>query len=256
MTHQLDPWPLWGVELRTPRLVLRPDDDQSVIAAMTEALRGIHLPEEMPFDDPWTDAEPESVLRNGLQYYWRNRANSTPDNWQVNFLVRHAGQVIGSQSLSGKNFAVLREVSTGSWLGMRFHGSGIGTEMRAAVLMLAFDHLDARTARSDAFTDNLKSLGVSRKLGYEPDGSRLTAPRQGRDADPTAADRRPVRRPPAGLETRGQRAGGGPADLRPVTDKGPDAVMGPRPDQSHSLMAVSPTGGGERHPVTRRPPAN
>jgi RimJ/RimL family protein N-acetyltransferase len=43
--------------------------------------------------------------------------------------------------------------------------------MRAAVLLFAFDHLGARTARSGAFTDNIASNTVSRKLGYVPDGT-------------------------------------------------------------------------------------
>jgi RimJ/RimL family protein N-acetyltransferase len=65
---------------------------------------------------------------------------------------------------------VLREVYSGSWLGRRFQGRGIGTEMRAAVLHLAFTGLGARAARSAAFEDNAASLAVSRKQGYRPDG--------------------------------------------------------------------------------------
>jgi RimJ/RimL family protein N-acetyltransferase len=42
--------------------------------------------------------------------------------------------------------------------------------MRAAVLHLAFAGLGAEYATSEAFTDNAASLGVSRKLGYVPDG--------------------------------------------------------------------------------------
>jgi RimJ/RimL family protein N-acetyltransferase len=44
--------------------------------------------------------------------------------------------------------------------------------MRSAVLHLGFAGLGAEFAVSDAFTDNLASLGVSRKLGYLPDGTR------------------------------------------------------------------------------------
>jgi RimJ/RimL family protein N-acetyltransferase len=72
--------------------------------------------------------------------------------------------------VTGRDFAVLREVSTGSWLGRRYQGQGLGTEMRAAVLHLAFAGLSAEYATSNAFTDNPASLGVSRKLGYLPDG--------------------------------------------------------------------------------------
>jgi RimJ/RimL family protein N-acetyltransferase len=42
--------------------------------------------------------------------------------------------------------------------------------MRAAALHLAFIGLGALIARSGAFDDNRRSLGVSRALGYEDDG--------------------------------------------------------------------------------------
>ena len=72
----------------------------------------------------------------------------------------------------GREFAALREVATGSWLGQKHQGKGIGTEMRAAVLHLAFEGLGAQTAVSSAWSDNKPSLGVSRKLGYTNDGVR------------------------------------------------------------------------------------
>lgn len=49
---------------------------------------------------------------------------------------------------------------------------GLGTEMRSAILHLAFDGLDAREASSEAFADNEASNAVSRSLGYEPTGTR------------------------------------------------------------------------------------
>ena len=87
------------------------------------------------------------------------------------------GRVVGTQELGATEFAVIREVATGSWLGLRHQGRGIGTEMRAAVLMFAFDALGATRARSAAFVDNPASLRVSDKLGYRPDGSETVARR-------------------------------------------------------------------------------
>jgi RimJ/RimL family protein N-acetyltransferase len=55
----------------------------------------------------------------------------------------------------------------------RAHGRGVGKEMRAAVLHLAFAELDAVEAYTDAFEDNPASLGVTRALGYEPNGTNL-----------------------------------------------------------------------------------
>ncbi len=57
-----------------------------------------------------------------------------------------------------------------SWLGLAHHGRGLGTEARAGVLTLAFDHLGATDATTEVFPDNHASQGVSRKLGYLSDG--------------------------------------------------------------------------------------
>ena len=172
-----EPWPLRHLVLRTPRLELRPDDDAGLHELVDEAYRGVHPPEEMPFMVPWTDADPRFLGRGVLQYFWSERARLSPDSWKVHFLVRLDGRVIGTQGLSGDDFAITREVGTGSWLGLRHQGRGFGTEMRAAALQLAFDHLGATTARSDAFADNVASHRVSAKLGYRRDGSALVARR-------------------------------------------------------------------------------
>ncbi len=142
------------------------------------AYAGVHPPDEMPFLVPWTDADPRYLGRGILQHNWAQRAALTPERWTVNFLARFDGRVIGTQGLSGTDFGVTREVKSGSWLGMAHHGRGLGTEMRAAVLLFAFDHLGAQRARSDAFADNHASHGVSAKLGYRRDGT-ATAVRRG-----------------------------------------------------------------------------
>jgi len=64
-------------------------------------------------------------------------------------------------------------VETGSWLGRRFQGRGVGTAMRTAVLALAFEGLGARRAETGAFEDNPASLAVTRKLGYRPNGDAI-----------------------------------------------------------------------------------
>ncbi|WP_028937756.1 GNAT family N-acetyltransferase [Pseudonocardia spinosispora] len=167
----LDQWPLHQLVLRTPRLELRPDDDAGLAELASVARKGVHPPEQMPFAFPWTDADPDELGRNLVQYHWSMRAALNPRDWTVQFLIRVDGQVIGCQGLTATNFALSREVSSGSWLGMDWQGQGYGTEMRAAVLMFAFDHLGARTARSGAFLDNASSRRVSEKVGYRADGT-------------------------------------------------------------------------------------
>lgn len=163
-------WPLLQLRLRTPRLELRPPSDNDLDALASLAASGVHDPAVQPFAVPWTDRPPAERARSVLQYHWSQRAAWKPENWTLDFAVVRDGTVVGAQGMSARDFAILREVTTGSWLGREHHGLGIGTEMRAAVLHLAFAGLGAHYATSGAFADNLASLGVSRKLGYAADG--------------------------------------------------------------------------------------
>jgi len=171
----VDHFPLFGLRLTTPRLELRLPSPEELADLADLAAAGIHDPDRTPFIVPWTDAPPAEVARSVLQYHWRQLGAWTPRDWYLQLAVFRDGIVVGQQSIFARDLAITREVATGSWLGRRHQGQGIGTEMRAAVLQLAFAGLDAETAGSGAFEYNDASLSVSRKLGYEPDGIRRQA---------------------------------------------------------------------------------
>ncbi len=172
-------WPIFGLRLATPRLTLTPLQDADLVEVLDVVLSGIHDPEQMPFALAWTDAPREELIPSSLRFYWNTRASSTPRAWTVPFVVRAGGQVVAVQDLTGRAFAVTRTVFTGSWVGREFHGRGIATEMRSAVLQFAFDHLKAVRAESGAFVDNPASLRVSSKLGYTDNGTRVAERRPG-----------------------------------------------------------------------------
>jgi RimJ/RimL family protein N-acetyltransferase len=163
-------WPLFGLRLRTSRLELRLPTDDELPALMAVARDGIHPPDEMPFAVPWTRATGAEFERGFLQHHWRIRGAWSPEDWALNLAAYRDGEPVGSQTVGAESFAVRGVVDTGSWLGQRFQGHGLGKEMRAGVLALAFDGLGAREARSEAFEDNPASAAVSRALGYEQDG--------------------------------------------------------------------------------------
>jgi RimJ/RimL family protein N-acetyltransferase len=163
-------WPLFGLRLRTPRLELRLPSLADLDELASLAATGVHDPAVQPFAVPWTDVPPDQRARSVLQFHLRQLGEWSPEDWSLNLVVDVGRMIAGTQGISGRDFAVLREVHTGSWLGQRYQRQGIGTEMRAAVLHLAFAGLGAEYATSDAFTDNVASLGVSRKLGYALDG--------------------------------------------------------------------------------------
>jgi RimJ/RimL family protein N-acetyltransferase len=169
-------WPLFSLRLFTPRLELRllTDDDLVEVCGF---LGDLHDPAVMPFERAFTDVASPARERSALQWFWGLRAQWQPESWEAAFAVVTDGAVVGVQSLRGQSFATRREVDSGSYLRRGVQGRGFGTEMRVAVLALAFDGLGARWARSGAFRDNVSSRRVSEKLGYEPDGTEVKAPR-------------------------------------------------------------------------------
>ena len=175
-------WPLFDLEVRTPRLTLRYVDDSLGTELATLAARGVHDPALMPFSIPWTDIEPPELERQAYRFWWRCRADTSPSQWHIVLAALTGDTVVGSTSLVSSEFPVTRTFETGSWLGREHQGRGLGKEMRHATLQLGFEGFRAEQATTGAFTDNPASLGVTRSLGYEPNG-RLRHQRRGEVAE-------------------------------------------------------------------------
>ncbi|MDQ0676278.1 RimJ/RimL family protein N-acetyltransferase [Pseudarthrobacter siccitolerans] len=171
MTTPSSIWPLFELKLTTPRLELRPILDEDIAPAVEAARSGIHDAGRNPFSTPWTELPEEELGPKMARWYWRCRAECTPESWTLLLGIWHEGRFIGCQDVGAKDFAALRTVSTGSWLKQSVQGRGFGKEMRSAVALWAFDWLGAEVAESEAATWNEASLGVSRSLGYELNGT-------------------------------------------------------------------------------------
>jgi len=172
------PHPLTALRLRTPRLELRlgTRDELRQLAELARA--GIHPEEEMPFAIAWTDnAASPRFVDDFVRFHQDALARWNRGRWTLLLLAFHDGRVVGSQSIGANQFRRRRIVETGSWLGRAWQRKGLGTEMRAAVLELAFRGLRADAATSGALAGNEASLAVSRKLGYVDDGTGYVSPR-------------------------------------------------------------------------------
>jgi RimJ/RimL family protein N-acetyltransferase len=162
--------PVFALEVRTPRLVLRYPDDEDALALAELGAEGVHEPTTMPFSIPWTAVPPPHQQRNTLGFLWDQRSTAQRDDWHLPLATVVDGEVVGTQGLLAASWSVLRQVETGSWLGRAHQGQGIGTEMRAAALHLAFAGFGAVRATTGAWEDNAASLAVTRHLGYRPNG--------------------------------------------------------------------------------------
>jgi len=166
-------WPLFDLRLATPGLALRPMTEAD-LAALADL-----LPDDVE-QDPAATAYDVGDARTGRgiishQSYWTAYGTWRPSAWRLNFVVRVAGEIVGVQELEGNDFLSLRTVDTSSFLISAARGQGYGKQMRGAVLALAFGPLQAQAAITSAWHDNHASLGVSRALGYRPNGESLHA---------------------------------------------------------------------------------
>jgi len=180
-----DAWPLFRLTIGTPRLRLRLPRDEEIAALSRLASEGVHAPHERPFLTPWTEGSPEDRARFVLQQHWTELGAWDTQGWRLGLGVFLGEQPLGIVTLRARNFRVVREVTTSSWLGLPHHGLGLGTEARTGVLALAFEHLEAESAVTEVFHDNHASQGVSRKLGYKHDG----ISRDARGAEVLVSDR-------------------------------------------------------------------
>jgi RimJ/RimL family protein N-acetyltransferase len=182
----VDLWPTFGLRITTQRLQLRVPSDGELVELAELAGDGVHAASDRPFLTPWTDGSPADRARFVLREHWANLAGWSVGDWVLGLGVfTHAGQPLGMVALRAKDFPVVREVKSSSWLGLAHQGRGYGTEARLGLLELAFGRLDAQAAVTEVFQDNHASQRVSRKLGYRPDG----ISRDARGAEVVISDR-------------------------------------------------------------------
>jgi RimJ/RimL family protein N-acetyltransferase len=166
-------WPPADLRIVGPEVTLRPltEADLSPLAE--------RLPADVEFDPtlPAYDGVEASVARGTAlhQTYWRALGTWRVESWDLLFAVLADGELVGVQSLEGSHFPRRRTVETWSFLLPAARGRGLGKSMRRAVLALAFGHLGALAAETEALQSNSPSLGVSRAVGYLPNGETLHA---------------------------------------------------------------------------------
>ena len=158
MKHAI--WPLMSLEVSTPILTLHYITDDLGAELAQLAAEGVHDPAAMPFSTPWTDAPSPELKPNTLRFYWRNRADTTVEHWDLNLAVIVDGAVVGMCSVEADMFATRRSAETGSWLGRRHQRQGIRREMRHAFAKTVVAQTAACFAHSFAKTPNWSAFSL------------------------------------------------------------------------------------------------
>lgn len=124
---------------------------------------------QAPYAFPWARAikhDPTQASAS-IAFQRDNLAKANADNFTVPFLVRYQDVLVGSQDLRAESFSSNRLVHSGSWLAVDYQGRGLGSIMRRALLIFAFEKLGATAAFSQANPSNLASIHTSLACGYK-----------------------------------------------------------------------------------------
>lgn len=161
-----------NVEVSTPLVVLCGATDEHVEALAPLVAAGKATADPPPWDDPsaFYESDPDLRVQQWMRAIWRARGTVRSDIWRLQFVVFVDGSPVGQQDLTGHDFDDFGIVESTSWVSSDHRGRGIGSEMRSAILHLAFDGLGAREAHSEGAVDNVGSNKVSERLGYRPNG--------------------------------------------------------------------------------------
>ncbi len=154
------------VPILTPRLLIRPvlaGDGKEINAAVIESL------EELKPFMPWAQKAPsveeseESVRKSTAQWILR-------EDLRLSLYDRESGAYIGGSGLHRMNWDV-PSFEIGYWIRTSRSGQGYVTEATNAVARYAFEQLGARRVEIRIVSHNKKSIGISRKLGFEFEGT-------------------------------------------------------------------------------------
>ncbi len=168
----MSPYAPLNVSVRTSRLELRAATDERLGDLAPLVAAGAANADPPPWDDPssFYETDPEMRVTGWMQAIWRGRGTVRSDAWRLYFVAYVDDEPVGQQDLTGHDFSAFGTVESTSWVATDHRGQGIGTEMRAAILHLAFEGLDATEAHSEGAIDNVGSNAVSERLGYERNG--------------------------------------------------------------------------------------
>jgi RimJ/RimL family protein N-acetyltransferase len=150
----------------TPRLVIRcwePADAPLLKAAVDSCTS--HLRPWMP----WATLEPEP-LESRIQWIRKCRGEFDLSRDFVYGIFDPAGtEVIGGTGLHTRRGPDVREI--GYWIHERHARKGYATEVTAALTRVAFEIENMSRVEIHVATENLKSTGVPRKLGFRHEGT-------------------------------------------------------------------------------------
>ena len=198
-------WPLFGLEIETPRLLLRPVRDEDLPQLTQAALDGVHEPDQTPFGFPWTDALPADLPRNLASYQWSLRNRVAPNDWTVAFAVHCDGKVSAHRTwpltTTQMGSPSIRIVAHAKCAGQRL---GYRDARRTAAVRVRHSRRPLGRVQRNVVERTFAGR-IGENSGYELNGVTRASPRSGQPVDEQKVRlaRERFNRPPWQIKVRG-----------------------------------------------------
>ena len=140
--------------IRTDRLTLR-DPEESDLPAITEMIGDIAVSSMLT-------RVPHPYTMEDATAWFRQINTPGSEHWQI-FSIIMDERIVGMVGFRRK----AGNPSLGYWLGKSYWGRGIMSEASKAAVGWFFDNHDVDVLLSGAFADNIGSLRIQEKLGFD-----------------------------------------------------------------------------------------
>lgn len=159
-------WPEKGI-IHTEGIVTLTWIDDELLGELAElAAEGI-FPQPYPsYAFGWARGDAETVWGNVIEYQRGVRTTCGPEEWRLECAVIVDKQPVGVVGIGAREWGERKVAVSGSWLGRRYQGRGIGFAAARGLLRVYFDQLGGQEARRLVYPENTASLRVGEKLGY------------------------------------------------------------------------------------------
>lgn len=159
-------WPTDGIIHTEGNVTLKWIDDGLLGELADLAAEGI-FPRPYPsYAFGWAKGDAETVRRNVIEYQRGVRTTCGPEEWRLECAVIVDKRPVGVVGIGASEWQKRKAAVSGSWLGRRYQGRGIGFTAARGLLRVYFNEFHGGEARRVVYPENAASLRVGEKLGY------------------------------------------------------------------------------------------
>lgn len=159
-------WPASGIIHTEENVTLAWIDDGLLGELAGLAAEGIFSQPYPSYAFPWAKGDAETIRRNVVEYQRGVRTTCGPEEWRLECAVIVDKQPAGVVGIGASEWRTRKAAVSGSWLGRRYQGRGIGFTAARGLLRVYFDELGGDEARRVVYPENVASLRVGEKLAY------------------------------------------------------------------------------------------